>query len=351
MNKIQSKFNLVHLLISGLFYLLFIHCFTVPAFAQKQVNGQLLIQVIDSLTREPTPVRLRLMHKDKPVAVPPEASIAIMFGFWDNANGYAALLDGSFYINGNFQLEVLPGTYSLSISKGNEYLEQQHILEVKPNQVINKIYEMARWINTPKRGWYSCDDHIHIRRSPREDPLLMNWIQAEDIHVGVLLQMGDFWQTYYAQHAWGEKGVYQNKDYIITSGQEDPRTPELGHAIGMGATEMVRYPKEYYLYDKVFDRIHEIGGIVGYAHQAVTYNGDRGLTLDGLRNKVDVLEILQFCAEAEPLIVDHYYSTLDLGIPLTAVAGSDFPYRGSDHDSGPHKSVLQRLVMPAFTLT
>jgi hypothetical protein len=291
--------------------------------------------VIDSLTQEPTPVRLRLLHENRPVSVPSGASIAIMFGFWDNANGYAALLDGSFYINGNFQMEIPPGTYHLSIAKGNEYLEQHHVIQVKPGQSFRQVYSMSRWINSPERGWYSGDDHIHIRRSPREDSLLLKWIQAEDIHVGVMLQMGDFWQTYYAQHAWGEKGVYQKNDYFITAGQEDPRTPELGHAIGMGAPEMVRYPKEYYLYDKVFDRLHEIGGIVGYAHQAVTYNGDRGLALDGLRNKVDVLEILQFCASAEPLIVTHYYSILDLGIPLTAVAGSDFPYCGTDHDSGP----------------
>jgi hypothetical protein len=45
-----------------------------------------------------------------------------------------------------------------------------------------------------------------------------------------------------------------------------------------------------------------------------------------LRNKVDFIEILQFCVSREPLHLDHYYHFLDLGFKLTAMAGSDFPY-------------------------
>jgi len=57
--------------------------------------------------------------------------------------------------------------------------------------------------------------------------------------------------------------------------------------------------------------------------------------LDGLRRKVDVLELLQFCVSAEPLHTKHYYHLLDLGYAVTAVAGSDFPWCGNDHSNGP----------------
>ena len=36
-----------------------------------------------------------------------------------------------------------------------------------------------------------------------------------------------------------------------------------------------------------------------------------------------------------PLHTEHYYHMLDLGIPLTATAGSDFPWCGQDHGHGP----------------
>ena len=343
--RFRFLFNLIFLFLKKAGYVIpLLLLMTEVGLAQKQKNGHLNITIIDSATRQMIPVRTRLTHNDKPIKVLPKAAIAVMYGRYDQAEGYAYQPDSSFYINGSFQMDLPEGTYNLSISKGNEYLEQQHELKVKSGKTIKKTYELARWINMAERGWYSGDDHIHIRRSPREDPLIMSWIQAEDIHVGVMLQMGDFWKTFYSQYAWGEKGVYKEKDYFLTSGQEEPRTPELGHALGIGASEFVRFQEDYYLYDKVFNRLHELGGITGFVHQATTFHGYRGLILNGLRKKVDALEIFQFCvSDQQPLVLDHYYHLLELGIPVTAVAGSDFPWCGIDHDSGGPASRLSQI--------
>lgn len=316
----------------GLVVFLFLHL-TEENFGQQQIPGKLQLIIKDSLSRELIPVRIRLTQDNKVVKQLPEAAIGVMYGHWDHADGFGYQPDSSFYIDGKVEMELPPGQYHLSVSKGNEYLQQHHDLNIRSGNTLKKTYRMSRWINMTELGWYSGDNHIHVRRSPREDPLLLNWIQAEDIHAGVMLRMGDFWETYYAQYDWGEKGVYQKDDYFLTSGQEDPRTPELGHALGLGASVGVRFKNEYYLYDKVFDRLHELGGLTGYAHQASSFHGYRGLILDGLRGKVDVLEILQFCVSEQPLITDHYYHLLDLGIPLTAIAGSDFPWCGTNHSS------------------
>ncbi|WP_233507688.1 CehA/McbA family metallohydrolase [Adhaeribacter pallidiroseus] len=303
--------------------------------AQQPTTGYLEVQVIDATTNQLMPVRVRLSRNGWAVKNLPKEATAVMYGVWDHADGYDYQPDSSFYVAGKFSLDLPPGTYHLTLAKGPEFVEQQHDIQIIAGQVQQQTYQLKRWINMPEKGWYSADDHIHIRRSPREDSLLLTWTQAEDVHVGVMLRMGDFWETYYPQYAWGEKGVYQKKDYLLTSGQEDPRTPELGHALGIGASDKVRFGKEYYYYDKVFDKLRELGGLGGYAHQAETFHGYRGLTLDGLRGKIDVLELLQFCASDKPLITNHYYHLLDLGIPITAVAGSDFPWCGQDHDKGP----------------
>jgi hypothetical protein len=305
-----------------------------PIAPPQNPQGRLEVRILNGETGQPTPVRVHLVDARGSAAPLPEAAVAIMYGMWDHADGYGYQPDNSFYVDGAFEVELQPGTYSLTLSKGNEYLAQQHEVIIEADTTTEHTYHLERWIDMPRRGWYSADDHIHIRRSPREDPLIIDWVQAEDIHVGVLLQMGDFWDIYYSQYAWGSKGVYQEEDYLLASGQEDPRTPELGHALGIGAADSVRYRDEYYDYDKVFDRIHELGGVTGYAHQATIFHGYRGLTLDGLRGKVDVLELLQFCAPQGPLFVDHYYHLLDLGYEVTAVAGSDFPWCGMDHRYG-----------------
>ena len=304
-------------------------------------TGQLQIKVLDAETGKLTSVRVRLTRAGKPVSVVPREAIAVMYGLWDHADGYAYQPDSSFYVAGAFHLKLPAGTYQLVLTKGNEYLRQTHTLVISPGRTRQQTYTLKRWINMAARQWYSADDHIHIRRSPRENGFLLNWMQAEDINVGVLLKMGDFWETYYPQYAFGSLGDYQRGNFLLTSGQEDPRTPELGHALGFGAKRAVRYGQHYYEYDKVFDELHRQGGQTGYAHQAETFHGYRGLTLDGLRGKVDMLELLQYCVSAQPLHTEQYYRMLDLGFPLTATAGSDFPWCGHDHEHGPPEQSAQ----------
>ena len=319
--------------------------------AQPVPAGQLEVLITDSLTGRPTPARIRLTRQGRVVNALPAEAVAVMYGLWDHADGYGFQPDSAFYADGRFRLDLPPGEYNLLVAKGMEYLDQQHTVRVEAGREVRLACRLARWIDLPGRGWYSADDHIHVRRSPREDPLLLRWLQAEDVHVGVLLRMGDFWETYYPQYAWGPKGVYREGDYLLTSGQEDPRTPELGHALGIGAADRVRYRDQYYYYDKVFDKLHELGGLTGYAHQGKTFHGYRGLTLDGLRGKVDVLELLQFCASSDPLQTEHYYHLLDLGYRITAVAGSDFPWCGHDHDKGPPERTARIGNVRFYTYT
>lgn len=307
----------------------------------------LRVRVLDD-QGNPTPVRVRLLDQEgMPVAAPenaltapgstlgiPETALAVMYGRQDRSEGFSLQPDGSFYVDGQFDLDLPSGKYTLELSKGYEYLRVREGLELEAGRSASRTFQMQRWINMPDRGWYSADDHIHLRRSPREDPLILKWIAAEDIHVGHLLQMGDFWASFYSQYGWGEEGRYHEGSHILSSGQEEPRTPEIGHTISLIADDFVRYRDDYYLYDKVFDRVHELGGLSGYAHQGMSFNGHRGMTLDVTTGKIDFLELLQFCVEGGPIHLDHYYHFLDLGFPLTATAGSDFPWCGRGPNFG-----------------
>ena len=83
-------------------------------------------------------------------------------------------------------------------------MDQTHEIELKEGEQKELIFEMKRWINMADSGWYSADDHIHIRRSPRENPLILKWIEAEGLNVGVMLQLGESWTTYFSQYSFGE---------------------------------------------------------------------------------------------------------------------------------------------------
>ena len=319
--------------------------------AQTSRESSLSVTIRDSQTGQPTPVRVRLTDEaGNPPAVvgatavsesafgaPPEA-IAVMWGRSDRADGYLLQPDGSFYVDGSFEARLPPGGYHLEFSKGYEFTTQSHALDLKPGKRVKREFRLERWINMPERGWYSSDDHIHLRRSPRDNPSILRWVAAEDIHVGNLLQMGDFWHFVFSQYGWGAKGRYQEGDYVLSAGQEEPRTPEIGHTISLGADGFVRFRDDYYTYGRVFDRVHELGGVSGFAHQGVAFHGYRGLTMTVLRNKIDFLELAQFCVPDGPLHTEHYYRFLDLGFRLTALAGSDFPWCGRGPRGSPRRT-------------
>lgn len=321
-------------------------------------EGTLHITVVDAASSRPTPVRVRITDEagtpiSKPVlgviavpgdvlGVPPEA-IAVMYGRNDINDGFGTQPDGAFYVEDTFTVALPPGDYHVEVSKGYEYARLRERVTVTTGSTRTERYALRRWVDMPARGWFSSDDHIHLRRSPRENPLILRWIAAEDIHVGHLLQMGDYFWTFYTQYAFGEAGRYEEQGHILSPGQEEPRTPEIGHTISLGASAYVR-PRsaDYYRYDTTFDRVRELGGVTGYAHQGATFHGSRGMTLDVLQGKLDFLELMQFCAPGGPLVTANYYRFLDMGFPLTATAGSDFPWCGRTtkfgavEDEGPH---------------
>ncbi len=310
-------------------FILLISFFSVLNAMSQSNNSSIEVTITKKGKSGPTPVRVHISDSKGNVAALPEEVISIMYGRDDTPERYSYQPDSSFYVEGSFHLNLKPGNYQLSLSKGMEFLDQVHEIELTTNEQKKLSFEMERWINMADSGWYSADDHIHIRRSPRENPLILKWIDAEGLNVGVMLQMGDFWATYFSQYAFGKEGVYQENQNMLSTGQEEPRTHEIGHTIAMVADDFVRLRNDYYYYDQVFDKVHELDGITGYAHQGMSFNGFRGMTLDVLAGKVDFLELLQFCVEGGPLLTQNYYHFLDLGYKLTATAGSDFPWCGN----------------------
>jgi hypothetical protein len=323
--------------------------------AQVTRDATLSVRIVDASTGQPAPVRVGLRDAKgtspavsaalavSETAIPiPRQAIAVMWGQQDRAQGYALQPDGSFYVDGAFDVSVPPGNYTLTLSKGFEYVQQQLSLDVVSPGGVTREVRLDRWIDMPARGWYSSDDHIHLRRSPADDPAIVRWIAAEDIHVGNLLEMGDFFSTYFSQYALGSRGRYAEGGRWLSPGQEEPRTPEVGHTISLGASQFVRFRNDYYSYDRLFDRVRELGGVTGFAHQAMSFHGYRGLVLTALRGKTDFLELAQFCVPEGPLAVEHYYLLLDLGFKLTALAGSDFPWCGRGPAYGfPAPSIAQ----------
>jgi hypothetical protein len=223
------------------------------------------------------------------------------------------------YAAGILEARLPPGTYDITAYKGPEYRVESARAEIRPGQTSDVAIRLSRWIDLPAAGWFSADGHLHISRpGPELDPVIVDWMRAEDIHVANLLQSGLFDGRIESapQHGFGPDVVYQDGDTIIASGQENPRTWVLGHVIVLGATTVLDAPERYLAYDAIWSRSRAQGALGGYAHFHAP-----GLLLDAPDGFVDFLEVLQFD-------VANYASLYDLwslGFRVSPYAGTDYP--------------------------
>jgi hypothetical protein len=261
----------------------------------------------------------------------------------------------AYFVSKPFTIQLPAGKWRLAVERGIEYLPVYEDFTVAPGQSLARKIAMARWVDMPRQGWYSGDGHIHYPRTKAEhDQFLLTWAQAEDVHVANILWVGDIKRTYFEQAGYGKEFRRQQGDYVLVSGQEEPRTEigEQGHTVALNIKATVRDTTRYHLYDLMFDGVHAQGGLAGYAHLAWAGGHYRVLkpdvylyptwdpNINAIRGKVDFFEVLQF----SHLGLEDYYDFLNLGVKLAACAGSDLPWGGSMGDSrvfaytGPHFS-------------
>ena len=99
-------------------------------------------------------------------------------------------------------IQLPPGKYNVTFTRGPEYITQSRELVV-PSGVpaFEASFQLKRWINMAKLGWYSADHHIHGAGcshydSPEEGvPPGHMWRQVlgEDVNVGASLAWGPSW--------------------------------------------------------------------------------------------------------------------------------------------------------------
>src|SRR5947209_4327122 len=103
--------------------------FAVAQLAQSTRDAELSVRIFDN--GRPTAVRV---HLSGPGGLTPKArfavavsetampipgqAIGVMWGQNDRVQGFTLQPDGSFYVDGAFDVRVPPGTYQLTVSKG-----------------------------------------------------------------------------------------------------------------------------------------------------------------------------------------------------------------------------------------
>jgi hypothetical protein len=298
-------------------------------------QGTLALEVHNEASGALTPVRVGLYDANGRLPLPSQS--ALTFRRWEDERvSQTELIPGVekwpydgryvFFIDGAYEAELEAGTYDLVIGKGPEYHIHQSQVTITAGERTQLQVTLPRWIDMPASGWYSGDDHIHFERTPADNEWISVLTRAEDIHVANLLQMGNPSEYFFSQYAFGSKGQYVVDQHALVTGQESPRTMQLGHTIGLNASRY-HHPLEYFLYDKTAEAVRQDGGLFGYAHTGLDFFAERshaatGLALDIVDGLVDFVEVLQFGQLGTGLL----YDFLNLGFRLTPSAGTDWPY-------------------------
>jgi hypothetical protein len=298
--------------------------------------GRLKLAVLSDDTGKPTPAMVRLVWRTDGVARQPANGIEFAPQFENqgnvssarNANLPGPLGDSFCCVPGPFEMTLPPGGWRIGVRRGVEHEVLFEDVTIRSGDTLERTCRPRRWVDMRKRGWWSGDDHVHCRILSDEDARhLMSWVQAEDIHLANILKVGDIYRTYFEQRGFGPGYRVVDGEYVLSPGQECPRThDQIGHTIALDTTSMVRDTERYFLYDEVADAVHAQGGLWGYAHvHSGMFHVHRDMTMNVPRQKADFAEILQ----VNNLGTRLYYEFLNLGCKLTASAGSDVPWGGT----------------------
>jgi hypothetical protein len=227
-----------------------------------------------------------------------------------------------FYSTGTSRITLPAGTYRLRVFKGIEFTLETREVRIAAGETVSLKIPLSRWINLPEQGWFSADDHLHISRPLAEmNHGLAQWMQAEDLNVANLLQFGT-WNSFAAspQYAHGPAGVYREGDYLLVSGQENPRVHFMGHTIVLGAKAPIHLPEGYLIFRNFWEEARRQGGLSGYAHWGVGSEAQAGLAVDLPGGLLDFIEVLE-CWDAH---YDIWYEILNSGIRMSPTAGTDY---------------------------
>lgn len=306
---------------------------------QRLGAGKLELSVVDEATGQPTPARVELVDANGKAYVASDALLVdgscedpetpsrpslqqALSGLTRSVeNPYTKSVQ--FYSSGASEVSVPAGDFSMRVYKGTEYRMVEQKIELKAGERKPLRVKMSRWVNLPAQGWYSADDHLHIARPIAElNPYIAKWMQAEDLHVANLLQFGLARRFHNPpQYGFGPPSVYREGDYLVVSGQENPRTHFLGHTIVLGANSQIHFPDEYLIYRMVWEEAARQGAVSGYAHFGSVAGGQYGLAIDLPRGLLNFVEVMQNNHGGYGV----WYDILNTGFRLTPTAGTDYP--------------------------
>jgi hypothetical protein len=250
-----------------------------------------------------------------------------------------------------------PGKFNIRFTRGPEYLSQtKELIVPKGVTTIQASYQLKRWVNMAKLGWYSADHHLHAAgcshyESPEEGVKpedMWRQIVGEDLNLGAVLAWGPGWY-HQKQFFTGSISPLTTKKNIMRYDVEVSGFPSshAGHLVLLQLKED-DYPGTAKIEDwpswtmPVLQWAKKQGALTGYAHSGwgLQPTSERQLALpnyvlpkmDGIGANEYVVTVTQnlidfYSAGDTPAVweLNMWYHTLNCGFRPRLSGETDFP--------------------------
>jgi hypothetical protein len=253
-------------------------------------------------------------------------------------------------------ISLPPGKYNVTFTHGPEYTVQQKELIIPAGaKTFDASFELKRWINLSKLGYFSADHHIHGAGcshydSPEEGvPPTQMWRQVlgEDLNVAANLAWGPSW--------YHQKTFFTGKDVAFSTAKNIMRndvevsgfpSSHCGHIVLLRIKED-DYPNTTKIEEwpswtlPVLKWAKSQGGVVGYAHsgwglepltsttelpnQAIPKMDAIGANEYIVTVAHDAVDFFSLGDTPAPWELNMWYHTLNTGFRVRLSGETDFP--------------------------
>lgn len=286
----------------------------------------LTVNVIDSSSKKPTPVRIHFSGKEGEYIAPYGHHQQVNTNWFEDYGADVTVGGRNFaYVPGTFTTDLPVGDVYIEISKGYEYETIRQKVNIKPGDKELNL-KIDRWIDLREKGWVTADTHVHFL-SPHTA-----WLEGQAEGINVVNLLASQWGRLFTNVGdyTGRVGVVED-DTIVYVGTEN-RNHMLGHMSMLGTKGLPVYPmcssqpNEAYVGDPEFMMLADWalenkrkGGLVIRPH--FPYCGHTEDPVPIIKGLVDALEVNDNRGDGFP--IQEWYRYLNCGYRVAVCGGTD----------------------------
>ena len=284
------------------------------------------VEVIDTSTGQPTPVRLHMSGARGEYLAPYGHHEQVNANWFEDYGADLKVADRQYaYVPGRFTTDLPTGALYVELLKGFEYHPTRMRVDVKPGE-RKLTLKIDRWRDWRREGWLTADTHVHFL-SPQTA-----WLEAQGEGVNVVNLLASQWGRLFTNvgDISGRVGVVED-DTVVWVGTEN-RNHMLGHISMLGTKGLPVYPMccggvgeawvgdpDYRTLTEWAEECRSKDGVVIRPH--FPYCGFTEDPVLAVKGVVDALEIRQNRGGGFPL--QEWYRYLNAGYRVAVCGGTD----------------------------